>query len=122
MFDPSGNAVLSIVAASLDAAALTAQARVAERLLRVDPAVYDGLDATKQEIWGQMVCLQINFQVERPESYDYRAFGDVQERYAAGPVSEAARLLRDAFFADGSEAAVSDGAFSMDAIYDPEDV
>jgi hypothetical protein len=118
MFDPTGHAGLQEEAAVLEPAALTAQARLAERLLRVDPLAYDSLDDAEKKAWADMVLLQIDYQMGTSAVLTHHRIGDVQQSFrAGGPVSPDARLIRDAFFAT-ADTATSNGSWGIDGIFD----
>ncbi len=126
MFDPTQHPGLSDDAAALEPAALTAQARLAERLLRVDGGTFTALEAAMQEAWADMVVLQINFQLDHRPALAHLGVGDLQQTYRdAGPVSPPARLIRDTWFADAasffdSPTAVDGGSWTLYAVYEDE--
>lgn len=119
MFDPIGHPGLSEEAAALAPEVLIAQARLAERLLRVDPLAYDGLSDAEKDVWADMVLLQIDYQMQASPVLTSERIGDVQQTFrAGGPVSSGARLLRDAHFADATGVTPSNGSWGLDGIYD----
>ena len=121
MFDPTGTAGLSDEAAVLEPAELIYQARLAERLLRVASPDYDGLSADDQEVWQVMVLLQIRYQLQANPALVHQGIGDLQQTYRdGGPISPDARLIRDTFFAAGTDTAISDGSWGIDAVYDSD--
>lgn len=105
MLDLTGNKLLNAQAAALDAPALEAHTRLAEHLLGVDSAAFDGLSAPDQEIWTEMVALQVNFQqsLSDAEAFQYIGLSGHQQSFdrTRSHVSRAATALRDAFFSDG---------------------
>ena len=121
MFDPIGLPGLSEEAKALAPAELAAQARMAERLLRVESGLYDGLDAAGRTAWADMILLQMAFQLEHSTGLKHQGIGDLQQTFRdLGPVSPEARIIRDQWFASGSDDAVSDGSWSIDGVYDDE--
>lgn len=127
-FDPTGHGLLSADAAALTAAQLAAQARLAEDLLGVTPAAFDALagGSDAQRAWGEMVVLQLNYQLERNEALVQQAIGDLQRTYRREEaVSPSARALCTRYFARGEteEGAldVDGGAFFLDAIVDEDE-
>ena len=103
MYEPTSNLTLSPIAEALGPEKLTAQARLAEHLLGVDSEAYDDLvgDPMKQAIWGEMVALQINYQIEKNEALVHEGLGDLQRTFRRDTlISPSARLLRDRFLAE----------------------
>ncbi len=115
MFDPVGMAGLSEEAAALGPAEIRSQARIAERLLRVEAKTFDTLTGTDREAWADMVLLQIRYQLQVNPALVEQRVGELQERYrAGGPVSPDARLIRDAFF--GGATVAGGGSWGLDAV------
>ena len=122
MFDPVGWPGLFEEAKALEPAELTAQARLAERLLQVDGGRYDDLEAAVREVWADMVLLQIAFQIEHSAALVHQGIGDLHQTFRnEGPISPEARIIRDWWFADGTEEALSEGSWGLDGIYDPDE-
>ncbi len=116
MLDLTGCALLNAEAAAFTPEVLEAQTRLAERLLGVDSGAFDALGTEEQEIWTQMVALQVNFQTTLgdAERYVHQSLASRQQTYRREDrtVSRAAAAIRDRFFAGANTPA----SFGIDCI------